>query len=470
MGSDGKDDRDDQRTMFAPPNPDALNAPAPGQAPYPHGGFPPPQGGPPPAPPPPQGHTMMSGGNMMGPFPGTMMMPAVGEPGSPFGPPGAGPRPGTPFAAAGAAAQPPQQGGMPMHGGAPMHGGPPMPGGGSPTNPHAGTMIMEVPQPPPGGGVPFSGGPPAQPVNPFATQIGVLQGPQFGTPSPGDPGGPTHRMTGTMYGPAPVPDMPDSEPGGSPRTMIGQPMMFAEPMIISARLSHADGPPSTQSDPRPGMHPGAVHYPAAQPQKRSVLPFVIIGLLVLAGAGVGVAFALGAFKSGEEAGTEPSTIPIPSAKATSTESAAADEPHASSAPTSSASAEESAAPLEDNEAFLTVKSSDKDSDVVLNDSTVGPTNKKLRIKCGAALLRLRGADGTWKSGAKRTTTECKKHNIITLEPSGAAPPPTSSPKKPPPPTTAKPTATPSAAPPPPPRGSSTPKPPPAGPSRGHKKE
>ncbi len=459
MGSDGKDDRDDQRTMFAPPNPDALNAPPPGQLPYGQGGaFPAPQGGPPPAPPPPQPQTMMSSGNMMGPFPGTMMMPAVGEPGSPFGPPAG--RPPTPFAAAGAAAQPPQQ-------------GMPMPGGGSPANPHAGTMIMEVPQPPPGGATPFGGGAPAQPVNPFATQIGNLQGPQFGTPAPGGPGGPTHRMSGTMYGPAPVPDMPDSEPGGSPRTMIGQPMMFAEPMIISARLSSAEGPPSTQSDPRPAMQQ-AVRYPA-QPQKRSVLPFVIIGLLVLAGAGVGVAFALGAFKSGEEAGTEPSTIPIPSAKATATESGAAtDEPSASHAPSSSASAEETAAPLEDNEAFLTVKSSDKDADVVVNDKTVGLTNQKNRIKCGAAVIRLRGADGTWKSGARQVKTECKKNNVITIEPAGGAPAPTSSPKKPPPPpSTAKPTAAPSATPappPPPPKGSSSPKPPPAGPSKGKKKE
>lgn len=314
-----------------------------------------------------------------------------------------------------------------------------------PRNPHAGTMIMELP---PGGA----------PPPPTGTERGAMSG---GMNTPGLP----FQAAGAVSQPVqahtmirPSLEPPDSDNSGS-RTMIGGPIMLGpnwaggEPMVISAVIGNNSSPPA----PEPvyelpmAMQARMAQAAIAKPIPKSKAPLIIGIILALGVVGAGVAFALGAFNGPQEEGEEDAAIPLPSAKASSeTASASAssasdsDVSPSASTTTSATAAGVPASELDKTEGYLTVESS-FDGDVFVNGVKAGKTNQKNKVKCGGRnVVMLRAADKTPRSKGDSVKIPCQDETTIKIEPTKEEAAPTTKPTAPKPPSS----------------GTSTPKPPP----------
>lgn len=309
-----------------------------------------------------------------------------------------------------------------------------------PRNPHAGTMIMELP---PGGA----------PPPPTGTERGSMSGgmaPNLPFQAAGAVSQPAQAHT--MIRPSLEP--PDSDDHGGNRTMIGGPIMLGpnwaggEPMVISAVIGNNSGGMGGGpiSAPPPAELPMAMQARMAQaaiarPAPKSKAPLIIGIILGLGAIGAGIAFALGAFSPPKDEAEEDAVIPLPSAKEASSSTTAsasatasdADSSASTSAAPASSSATVPASELEKTEGYLTVESS-FDGDVFVNGVKVGKTNQKNKVKCGGRnVVMLRAADKTPKSKGDSIKIPCQDETTVKIEPTKDEPAPTTKPSAPKPP-------------------------------------
>lgn len=314
-----------------------------------------------------------------------------------------------------------------------------------PRNPHAGTMIMELP----------AGGAPPPPTG---TERGSMGG---GMSTPGLP----FQAAGAVSQPAQVHTMirpslepPDSDHSGN-RTMIGGPIMLGpnwaggEPMVISAVIGNNSSPPAAEPvyELPMAMQARMAQAAIAKPIPKSKAPLIIGIILALGVVGAGVAFALGAFKSAAAEDEDVAAIPLPSAKASSeatTASASSSSSDSEAASTSATPATASGVPaseLDKTEGYLLVESS-FDGDVFVNGVKAGKTNEKNKVKCGGRnVVMLRAADKTPRSKGDSIKIACQDETKVKIEPTKEEAAPTTKPTAPKPPGS----------------GTSTPKPPPS---------